>query len=88
MGFLKMDLLNEKVTIQGKEYLLTNKSAYNPETGYISFIAECEGKKMLIDCKILDSEDPECYDIENPECITDIDSGEEIYRKESEYEWE
>lgn len=71
--------INEKVTIYGKEYLLICQPPQNPETGSVSFIAECEGKKVLIDCKILDPDDPECYDIESPGLIIDIDSGKFIY---------
>lgn len=71
--------INEKVTIYGKEYLLICQPPQNPETGSVSFIAECEGRKVLIDCKILDPDDPECYDIETPDLIIDMDSGKIIH---------
>jgi hypothetical protein len=71
--------INEKVTIYGKEYLLICQPPQNPETGSVSFIAECESRKVLIDCKILDPDDPECYDIETPDLIIDMDSGKIIY---------
>lgn len=71
--------INEKVTIYGKEYLLICQPPQNSETGSVSFIAECEGKKVLIDCKILDPGDPECYDIETPDLIIDMDSGKIIH---------
>ena len=71
--------INEKVTIYGKKYLLIRQPPQNPETGSVSFIAECEGKKVLIDCKILDPDDPECYDIESPDLIIDMDSGKVIH---------
>lgn len=73
------NLINGKVTIYGKEYLLICQPPQNPETGSVSFIAECEGRKVLIDCKILDPDDPECYDIESPDLIVDVDSGKLIY---------
>ena len=65
--------INEKVTIYGKEYLLICQPPQNPETGSVSFIAECEGRK------ILDPDDPECYDIESPDLIIDMDSGKIIH---------
>ena len=71
--------INEKVTIYGKEYLLICQPPQNPETGSVSFIAECEGRKVLIDCKILDPDDPGCYDIESPDLIIDMDSGKIIH---------
>lgn len=86
MDILKSDLLNEKVTIGGKEYVLTNAPTHDEETGYISFLAKCGEKEVIIEYKLLDCDDPECYDIESPELITDLDSGKEIYRKELEYE--
>lgn len=71
--------INEKVTIYGKEYLLICQPPQNPETASVSFIAECDGRKVLIDCKILDPDDPECYDIESPDLIIDMDSGKVIH---------
>lgn len=71
--------INEKVTIYGKEYLLICQPPQNPETGSVSFIAEYEGRKVLIDCKILAPDDPECYDIESPDLIIDMDSGKIIH---------
>lgn len=71
--------INKKVTIYGKEYLLICQPPQNPETGSVSFIAECEGRKVLIDCKILDPDDPGCYDIESPDLIIDMDSGKIIH---------
>ena len=65
--------------INGKEYLLICQPPQNPKTGSVSFIAECEGRKVLIDCKILDPDDLECYDIESPDLIVDVDSGKLIY---------
>ena len=71
------DLLNETATIKGTKYTVTHQLTHDPDTQTLSGIATREdGKEVVLVYKLLDSNDLESYDIENPIEISDADTGE------------
>lgn len=67
-------LVNEKVFINGSMYVIGCRPEACLEAGNVSCIAVREdGKKVFLLYKLLDPEDPEAYDIENPIEINDLD---------------
>lgn len=71
------DLLNETATIKGIKYTITHQLTHDPDTQTLSGIAIREdGKEVVLTYRLLDNDDLESYDIENPIEITDADTGE------------
>ena len=77
MGKLN-DVIDEKVIIGGKEYTLTHEPTHDPETGILSFPAKCGNREVVIDYKLLNPDDLDCYDIENPIAVTDVETGKDL----------
>ena len=82
MGFMQADLFDETIIVDGEKYHLTHQPVDDPDTGTVTILGVDEdNQEVLLEYELLDSDDPESYDIERPFCITDLDTNEIIYER-------